>query len=82
MARRLWIVGRIGIVLEHLSDDGTSDQRLQLSLLAHPLYPSRKPSPNVNSNWNFRSSVVMASAFVFPKDLQLRAWYLLCKPCD
>jgi hypothetical protein len=32
MARRLWIVGRIGIVLEHLRDDATSDQRLQLSL--------------------------------------------------
>jgi hypothetical protein len=32
MARRLRIVGRIGIVLEHLRDDGTSDQRFQLSL--------------------------------------------------
>ena len=28
LTRRLWIMGRIGIVFEHLRDDGTSDQRL------------------------------------------------------
>jgi hypothetical protein len=32
LTRRLWIMGRIGIVFEHLSDDGTSDQRFQLGL--------------------------------------------------
>src|SRR6516225_488442 len=31
-ARWLGVMGRIGIVSEHLRDDGTSDQRLQLGL--------------------------------------------------
>jgi hypothetical protein len=30
LARRLWVMGRVGILFEHLRDDGTSDQRLQL----------------------------------------------------
>jgi hypothetical protein len=32
LARRLWVVGRLGIVSEHLRDDGTSDQGFQVGL--------------------------------------------------
>jgi hypothetical protein len=72
MARRLWIVGRIGIVLEHLRDDATSDQRLQLLLNISVSgeidgfsgsfrATCASSSLNVNRNWNFRSPLIVSA---------------------